>query len=127
VGARTNNLRWFRFPVLVDARLIGIVPSLLTSAEGTAPQTELQKNVGSFSVWAHAYRGCLGHFVHDRHNEILAAFTVILALSTIFLWFATRDLVKEAKRTSERQIRAYVSIKNAGFWTSQAELHQLSR
>jgi hypothetical protein len=40
----------------------------------------------------------------------LSAFTVILALATIFLWSATRNLVRGAEKTAERQLRAYVAL-----------------
>ncbi|MFD1986541.1 hypothetical protein ACFSOZ_29305 [Mesorhizobium newzealandense] len=68
--------------------------------------------VSAFVRTAGVYRGCLGDFVHDRKDEILVAFTVILAFSTIFLWVATRDLVKGAERTSQSQLRAYVAVPN---------------
>lgn len=66
--------------------------------------------IAAFSIRADTYRDCLGDFVHDRKDEILVAFTVILAFSTIFLWVATRDLVSGADKTAERQLRAYVNI-----------------
>ena len=56
------------------------------------------------------YRPCVGDFVHDNAEDIIACFTIILALSTIFLWVATRDLVGGHGRTAERQLRAYLSI-----------------
>jgi hypothetical protein len=40
----------------------------------------------------------------------LAAFTVVLAIATVFLWKATRDLVHDAQDNGERQLRAYVSL-----------------
>ena len=59
----------------------------------------------------------LGSFIHDFKEEIvaigtlfIAAFTVILAFATFFLYFATRDLVTGAKDTAERQLRAYLTI-----------------
>jgi hypothetical protein len=42
-------------------------------------------------------------------ERTIAIFTVFLGIATGFLWWATRNLVKEAKETSERQLRAYVS------------------
>ena len=38
----------------------------------------------------------------------LAFLTLVLAIGTFFLWMATRQLVIDAERTSERQLRAYV-------------------
>src|SRR5258706_6905725 len=40
----------------------------------------------------------------------IAAFTVILAFATAFLWGATRQLVKGADDTAKRQLRAYVFV-----------------
>ena len=75
----------------------------------TAPQ-DFEKSTPSFSIAFDAYRICLGRFTHDNAEAIIAAFTIILALSTIFLWVATRDLVTGAEKTAERQLRAYVSV-----------------
>lgn len=59
----------------------------------------------------------LGEFIHDFREEIvavgtlfIAVFTVILAFATGFLYFATKELVKGAEDTAERQLRAYVGI-----------------
>jgi hypothetical protein len=58
-----------------------------------------------------------GDFIHDFREEIvavgtlfIAAFTVILAFATGFLYFATRDLVTGADKNAEKQLRAYVGI-----------------
>jgi hypothetical protein len=53
---------------------------------------------------------CLGSFVHKYRDELVAVFTIVLALSTIYLWFATGDLVRGAERTAKRQLRAYVGV-----------------
>ena len=61
----------------------------------------------------------LGTFIHDFREEIvaigtlsIAAFTIILAFATAFLYEATRDLVKGAEETAERQLRAYLGVKS---------------
>ena len=43
---------------------------------------------------------------------LIAIFTVVLALATFFLWRSTRDLVRGAENTAERQLRAYVFVKS---------------
>jgi hypothetical protein len=43
----------------------------------------------------------------------LAFLTLVLAVGTLFLWVATRRLVKGADRTAEQQLRAYVFVENA--------------
>ena len=73
--------------------------------------------VSAFTTRANAYRDCLGDFVRDRKEETLVVFTVVLAFSTIFLWVATRDLVKSAERTSRQQLRAYVTANSGDFTT----------
>jgi hypothetical protein len=62
------------------------------------------------------YRDCLGEFTHDNAEAIIAAFTIILAFSTIFLWVATRDLVSGAEKTAEWQLRAYVFIQDVNIF-----------
>ena len=71
-----------------------------------------EDHLSSFVARADLYRDCLGDFVHDRKDETLVAFTIILAFSTIFLWVATRDLVSSAEKTARRQLRAYISVVN---------------
>jgi hypothetical protein len=72
-------------------------------------QSIKSEHLDDLRAWVLAQRACLGGFVQSRHNEILAIFTIILAIATIFLWYATRDLVKGAEATAERQLRAYVA------------------
>jgi hypothetical protein len=43
-------------------------------------------------------------------DRILMGATGVLALFTAFLWVATQCLVRESKRSSERQLRAYVGV-----------------
>ena len=45
-----------------------------------------------------------------RTDTLLAIFTIVLAISTLGLWLATRDLVKDSKGAAERQLRAYVYV-----------------
>ncbi len=56
------------------------------------------------------YRRCVGGFVHYNAEGIIAGFTIILAFATIFLWAATRDLVKDGRETAKRQLRAYIGV-----------------
>jgi hypothetical protein len=56
------------------------------------------------------------HAPHAEGHE-LSIFGVrlgeaLLALATFLLWLATRELVKGSDKTAERQLRAYVSIKD---------------
>jgi hypothetical protein len=76
-----------------------------------AADQNFQGNVAEFYF---IFRGCAGGFVHNNAEGIIAVFTVILALSTIFLWGATRDLVQESRDTSRRESRAYIGVEPRG-------------
>jgi hypothetical protein len=58
-----------------------------------------------------------GNFIDANHDDIsavstviIAIFTIILVFATSFLYSATRALVREAEDTAERQLRAYVFV-----------------
>ena len=69
---------------------------------------------------------CVGSFIHHTHEEILASFTVLLALFTLALWASTSKIAKDAKTstnktikimedTTERQLRAYLTIEQFSY------------
>lgn len=66
------------------------------------------KNLTAFRFELGIQRDCFVAFVKNHKDEVLAAFTILLTFATIFLWFATGDLVRGAERTAQRQLRAYV-------------------
>ena len=43
-------------------------------------------------------------------DTLVAAFTALLFFATVALWLATRRLVTGAEKTSEQQLRAYISL-----------------
>jgi hypothetical protein len=79
-----------------------------------------QNNSSSVPVFVSEWSECTGHFVHDNGEAIIALFTVVLAISTILLWGATRNLMISAESTSKRQLRAYLGI-DAGAATIRGE------
>lgn len=93
--------------------------SCIQQNQKQSSDNQSENYISAFATSANAYRDCLGEFVHDRKDEILVAFTVILAFSTIFLWVATRDLVKGSEKTARRQLRAYVFVGEAKFVTDE--------
>jgi hypothetical protein len=103
---------WVFFGVLL---LIGILavggsPSFQSCLKEGAPQAAdsgPQKHGTSFAV-ALSPRGCLARFYAENRDDIIPAIALILALSTIFLWFATRDLVARSQDFSKMQLRAYL-------------------
>jgi hypothetical protein len=69
------------------------------------------QSIGDFSTLMSKGRECLGRFLHDSAEEIIAIFTVVLAISTILLWFSTRAAVDAAKAAADhipRVERAYI-------------------
>lgn len=60
------------------------------------------------SGWAFLY--WLGHVLEGYGEAVIAVFTIVLAFATGLLWKATRDLVRGAEITAERQLRAYVFV-----------------
>jgi hypothetical protein len=75
----------------------------------------LKDGIASFLSGFGVYRLCVGEFVHKNADAIIAAFTIILAFSTIFLWRATRELVTGAESAERRQLRAYVGLDQISF------------
>jgi len=57
--------------------------------------------INFFLHWS--YLDCAGHFIHAAHEEILAAFTILLALFTLALWSATAALADDAKESGIAQ------------------------
>lgn len=49
-------------------------------------------------------------FITAFSTLVIAAFTVVLAIATGFLFWATRDLVGGADEVAKRQLRAYIGI-----------------
>lgn len=45
---------------------------------------------------------------HEFRTDPIAAFTGLLFIATALLWWSTRSLVKDAKDTSKRELRAYI-------------------
>jgi hypothetical protein len=105
---------WVFFAILLlfGALLVGTAPSFQTCLKEGAPQattpTSEPQNHGTNYFVAMSPRGCLGRFFTENREDIIAAFALILALSTIFLWFATRDLVAGTAAFSKMQLRAYL-------------------
>jgi Ca2+/Na+ antiporter len=54
-------------------------------------------------------------------EKTIAIFTVILAFATFYLWLATRALVRDAKETSQRQLRAYISANPSEISSAEKE------
>lgn len=45
---------------------------------------------------------------HEFRTDPIAAFTGLLFIATALLWWSTRSLVKDAKDTSKKELRAYI-------------------
>lgn len=101
--------------VVAGSWLLESSPSFQTCVQEKQQQSGnggFPKNIPTLLLLTRNYRDCLVPVIHDSHNEILAAFTIVLAVATIFLWFTTSDLVRGAENTARRQLRAYVGIEH---------------
>ncbi|MGA8436198.1 MAG: hypothetical protein WBQ20_06120 [Methyloceanibacter sp.] len=105
---------FFAILLLIGALLVSTAPSFQACLREGAPQattntpTSEPQNHGTSYFVAMSPRGCLGRFFTENREDIIAAFALILALSTIFLWLATRDLVAGTADFSKTQLRAYL-------------------
>jgi hypothetical protein len=66
------------------------------------------EDIPGLSIPLIRYRDCLGSYTRTFHEDIIAGFTVLLSVVTVFLWLATRQLVKGAETASQQELRAYV-------------------
>jgi len=98
--------------LLIGALLVSTAPSFQACLKEGSPQatttTSEPQNHGTSYFVAMGPRGCLGRFFTENRQDIVAAIALVLALSTIFLWFATRDLVAGTADFSKTQLRAYL-------------------
>lgn len=72
-----------------------------------------QANQSTYDVTLKCVEGGFNAFLSLFENwdddRTIAAFTIVLAFSTIFLWLSTRRLVIGSEETAKRQLRAYLS------------------
>ena len=78
-------------------------------------------NKDNESFWQKATRGPVSVF-----TLVSTIFTGILAWATYYLWKATERLVKSAEMTSERQLRAYVTLDHIGSQKVVTDTGQIS-
>lgn len=100
----------FALLLLLGILVVGSSPSFQDCINQKPPQdtsSEPQNHGTTFFV-AMSPRACLGQYVHEHRDDIVAAIALILAVSTIFLWFATRDLVDGTEAAAKMQLRAYL-------------------
>ena len=84
-----------------------VVPGLRQPGGPPAALNQPQRH-GTTVIAARTTRDCLARFFTENRDDIIAGLALILALSTIFLWFATRDLVAGTADFSKMQLRAYL-------------------
>jgi hypothetical protein len=89
---------------------------------------DFEKSIAGLASLVSIYRDCTGEFLHKNGEAVTAAFTIVLAISTIFLWRATERLFQAGERqieflraSSERQVRdteiverAYLTVEARG-------------
>ena len=88
---------FFLFLLLIGALLVATAPSFQTCLGQAGPQaaSSQPQRHGTTVTAARTTRDCLARFFTENRDDIIAGLALILALSTAFLWFATRDLVAD--------------------------------
>jgi hypothetical protein len=125
------RLRLWSVPICLVLTFAGAYVAVIESdsfqdcierAQYKASQTPPYKNPSSVPVTLLMRERCIGSFVNDNANAIIALFTIVLAGSTIGLWFSTEQLWKvsndtldHAEKTAQRELRAYVHLKDVKF------------
>lgn len=83
----------------------GAAPIVVNSEDQTEPsqpQADISKPPSEIRAWVQKLR------------EPLTVVTLLLFFATLGLYLSTRDLVHDAEKTAERQLRAYVLVKTDG-------------
>ena len=98
----TKDLRGtYELPLVVDVRP---APNADKIAEQKNEQESEKSTLDRLSAWS---------------TVALAVITFFLALFTAFLWWKTRELVKDAKDAANRQLRAYITFQKAQLFATQ--------
>jgi hypothetical protein len=103
---------FFLFLLCIGALLVATAPSFQACVQQSGPPQSLsqpQRHGTTFDA-ATTTRECLSRFFVENRDDIIAGLALVLALSTIFLWFATRDLVAGTADFSKKQLRAYLGL-----------------
>src|ERR1700736_1128184 len=66
-------------------------------SENQTTGESLQERVANVGETFWIYRTCIGEFLAEDSAAVIAFFTVVLAISTIFLWSSTRKAAVAAK------------------------------
>jgi hypothetical protein len=83
-----------------------------TNQQTASSEEKPKKEEGKRSRWAE-YKEKIENnekVITATSTVFIAAFTVVLAFATGYLYFATRDLVEGADKNSEKQMRAYIGV-----------------
>jgi len=74
----------------------------------------LKKDNSGLPIILSIYRDCAWEAVHKNHESLTALFTLVLGLSTIALWLATRTLASQSALDTRIIQRAYMSVTPMG-------------
>lgn len=86
--------------------------TISSKQDDAAHQDKAKEHGGKGSRWAQ-YREKIEYnekVITAVSTVFIAAFTIVLAFATGFLYIATRNLVESADETAQKQLRAYIGI-----------------
>jgi hypothetical protein len=99
--------------LLLEKQASPFFQSCISESDGNEGQQSAEKRYSSIGPVAVAYMRCSGRFLDSHGAGITALFTIILAVSTILLWFVTNKAAEAAKIAAEhipRVERAYLFV-----------------
>src|SRR6476659_5025046 len=104
---------FFSVVLLIGSLLVCTAPSFKACLKQGSPPaasttTPAPQAHGTTVLGAQSTRECLAQFYSANRDDIIAAFALLLLLSTIFLWFSSRDLVAGTHDFAKMQLRAYL-------------------
>jgi hypothetical protein len=102
--------KWAIFVVAVLAAAL-VILDLAMSLGATCPPSPASQCSFENSATSGAIRSFVEFVEHGEHFFV-AFGTIVLGFATVFLWLATRALVEGAEVNADRQLRAYVMIRD---------------
>jgi hypothetical protein len=88
---------------------IGRTKAVILEVSGCCLEGEGMTFVEKFICWFNSI-DWTAEAVTAAGTVVLAVMTFVLAFGTLFLWLATRRLVRGSEKTAERQLRAYMGF-----------------
>jgi len=98
------------FVVLVSAYFVGTSETFQKCVADNPNTKTHQAAIESIAPSFRILKTCTSLFLHENREELIALFTIVLAVTTIFLWRATRDAAVIGARAANTAERALTEL-----------------